>query len=136
MNPVIENQLLQTRRQFFGTTGLRLGGITLASLLASRGTARAADSASQLMYPALPGLPHFAPKAKALIYLHMNGGPSQIDTFDYKPVLNEHFDKGLPDSVRQGQRITTMTSGQSLLPVPPSKFKLPHHASCPTPLSH
>src|SRR5579863_4998200 len=132
MNPIIENHLLQTRRQFFGSTGLRLGGIALASLLGSHGSARAAESSSRPMFPALPGLPHFAPKAKALIYLHMNGGPSQIDTFDYKPVLNDHFDKDLPDSVRKGQRITTMTSGQSRLPVAPSKFKFSQHGSCGT----
>src|SRR5579872_4297579 len=105
MNPLLEHHALQTRRQFFGQTGLRLGGIALASLLGSRGAQAAGSASSGLMYPALPGLPHFAPKAKALIYLHMNGGPSQIDTFDYKPVLNDHFDKDLPDSVRKGQRI-------------------------------
>src|SRR5436190_5556337 len=126
MNPIFDHHLLQTRRQFFGSTGLRLGGMALASLLGSRAV-RGADAASQVMYPALPGLPHFAQKAKALIYLHMNGGPSQIDTFDYKPVLNDHFDKDLPDSVRRGQRITTMTSGQARLPVAPSMFKFARH---------
>jgi uncharacterized protein (DUF1501 family) len=82
--------------------------------------------------PALPGLPHFAPKAKALIYLHMNGGPAQIDLWDYKPQLNEFFDKDLPESVRNGQRITTMTSGQKRLPVAPSKFKFQQHGQCGT----
>jgi len=70
------------------------------------------------------------PKAKALIYLHMNGGPSQIDLWDYKPTLNDLFDKDLPDSVRMGQRITTMTSGQARLPVAPSKFKFSQHGQC------
>jgi hypothetical protein len=74
------------------------------------------------MHPALPGLPHFAPKAKRLIYLHMNGAPSQIDLFDHKPRLTDFFDKELPDSIRNGQRITTMTSGQKRFPVAPSKF--------------
>ena len=78
--------------------------------------------AEQLQAP-LPGLPHFPPKAKSLIYLHMNGGPSQIDLWDYKPQLEKYFDKDLPDSVRNGQRITTMTSGQTRFPVAPSKFK-------------
>jgi hypothetical protein len=82
------------------------------------------------MNPALPGFPHFAPRAKSIIYLHMNGGPSQIDTWDYKPVLDEQFDKDLPDSIRMGQRITTMTSGQKRLPVAPSKFKFAQHGQC------
>src|SRR5258706_55746 len=69
------------------------------------------------------GLPHFAPTAKRIIYLHMNGGPSQLDTFDYKPQLLDYFDQELPDSIRQGQRITTMTSGQARFPVAPSIFK-------------
>lgn len=127
-NP-IDFQRLQTRRQFFGSTGLRLGGLTLASLgaMGSR-NARGAE----LMNPPLPGLPHFAPRARSIIYLHMNGGPSQIDLWDRKPVLADHFDKELPDSVRMGQRITTMTSGQTRLPVAPSKFKFEQHGRCGT----
>ncbi len=128
MHPLFESQLLQTRRQFFGHSGLRVGGIALASLLAGRNSANAAEQ----MLPPLPGFPHFPPKAKALIYLHMNGGPSQIDLWDYKPVLNEHFDKDLPDSIRKGQRITTMTSGQARLPVAPSKFPFAQHGKCGT----
>lgn len=120
MNPVFDYQLLQTRRQFFGQTGLRLGGVALASMLA--GQQRPANAAGPV-HPALPGFPHFAPQAKSIIYLHMNGGPSQIDLWDYKPKLEEHFQKDLPDSIRMGQRITTMTSGQAHLPVAPSKFK-------------
>ena len=65
------------------------------------------------VHPPLSGFPHFAPKAKSIIYLHMNGGPSQLDTWDYKPRLADQFDKDLPDSIRLGQRITTMTSGQA-----------------------
>ena len=91
-------------------------------------TAHAA--ADQVMHRALEGLPHFAPKAKSIIYLHMNGGPSQIDMWDYKPVLNDYFDKDLPDSIRKGQRITTMTSGQSRLPVASSKFKFKQYGEC------
>ncbi len=75
------------------------------------------------VHPPLPGLPHFAPKAKRLVYLHMNGAPSQLDLFDYKPQLQKYYDKDLPDSVRNGQRITGMTSGQSRFPVAPSIFK-------------
>jgi hypothetical protein len=75
-------------------------------------------------------MPHFAPKAKSIIYLHMNGGPSQLDLFDYKPELKAQFDKDLPESVRKGQRITTMTSGQTRLPVAPSMFKFAQHGQC------
>ncbi|MFP6904670.1 MAG: DUF1501 domain-containing protein [Verrucomicrobiota bacterium] len=116
MNPANEYHQLQTRRSFFEGAGLKIGGVALAQLLGQ--PARAAGN----VHPALPGFPHFAPRAKHLIYLHMNGAPSQIDLFDHKPVLHDHFGKELPDSVRQGQRITTMTSGQAKLPVAPSKF--------------
>lgn len=117
MNPLFEHRLIQTRRQFFGDVGLRAGSIALAGLMHTEGNSQAAT-----VHSALPGLPHFAPKAKRLIYLHMNGGPSQIDLWDYKPQLQKFFDKELPESVRNGQRITTMTSGQSRLPVAPSMF--------------
>jgi hypothetical protein len=130
MNPILDFQRHQTRRQFFGSTGLRLGGTALAAMLANLTIPPAA--AAPQMNPPLPGLPHFAPKAKAIIYLHMNGGPSQIDLWDHKPVLNDHFDKQLPDNIRMGQRITTMTSGQSRLPVAPSKFKFAQQGQCGT----
>src|SRR5688572_7302151 len=104
MDPIFEHQLLQTRRQFFGNTGLRLGGLALAHLLGNSATAGAANSAEARpggrVHPALPGFPHFAPKAKAVIYLHMNGGPSQLDTWDYKPELQKRFNEELPKSVR------------------------------------
>lgn len=130
ISPTFDYSPLQTRRQFFGSTGLRLGGTALAGMMANVAT-RTASAAPQML-PPLPGLPHFAPKAKAIIYLHMNGGPSQIDLWDNKPVLKEHFDKELPDSIRKGQRITTMTSGQSRLPVAPSKFKFAQQGQCGT----
>jgi hypothetical protein len=84
------------------------------------------------MHPPIPGLPNFAAKAQNIIYLHMNGGPAQVDLWDYKPNLAEYFDKDLPDSIRQGQRITTMTSGQTRLPVAPSMFKFQQHGQCGT----
>jgi hypothetical protein len=125
MDPLLQYHLLETRRQFFGDLGLRLGGAALAMMLGQNATAAAAANApvSGRVHPPLPGLPHFKPKAKSVIYLHMNGGPSQIDTFDYKPKLAEYFDKDLPPSVQGGQRLSTMTSGQSRFPVAPSKFK-------------
>jgi hypothetical protein len=128
MHPFLEHAQHLTRRQFFGSTGFRLGGAALA-LLAGR-PAPAASAEPTRVHPPLPGFPHFAPKAKAVIYLHMNGGPSQLDTFDYKPELAAFFDKELPSSVRMGQRITTMTSGQARLPVAPSLFKFAHHGRC------
>ncbi|MDV6030532.1 MAG: DUF1501 domain-containing protein [Phycisphaera sp. RhM] len=121
MNPALQYHRLQTRRQFFEGAGLKVGGIALAGLLGTHAAAERLPAGGNV-HPPLPGFPHFAPKAKRLIYLHMNGAPSQLDLFDYKPELNAYFDKELPQSVRQGQRITTMTSGQSRLPVAPSKF--------------
>ena len=122
MNPANEFFQQQNRRQFFQGAGLKMGGIALASMLGQRAWG-AQTGAGEDMHPALPDLPHFAPKAKRLIYLHMNGAPSQIDLFDHKPRLTDHFDQDLPDSIRNGQRITTMTSGQKRFPVAPSKFK-------------
>ena len=75
----------------------------------------------------LPGLPHFPPKAKRVIFLHQSGGPSQMDLFDYKPKLEKLAGSELPDSVRMGQRITGMTSGQSSFPVARSIFKFEQH---------
>jgi hypothetical protein len=73
---------------------------------------------------------HFAPKARHVIYLHMVGGPPQMDLYDYKPVMNEWYDKDLPDSIRRGQRLTTMTSGQARFPIAPSKYRFAQHGKC------
>jgi len=135
MDPLFARDLLQTRRQFFGHTGLRFGGLALASMLGranAASTANESATATPRVHPALAGFPHFAPKAKRLIYLHMNGGPSQLDLFDYKPKLAEQFDKDLPDSIRNGQRITTMTSGQTRLPIAPTMFKFAQHGNSGT----
>ena len=121
MNPALEYHNLQTRRRFFEGAGLQVGGIALAQLLGHRSLA-AKPLGKEGVHPALPGFPHFAPKAKNLIYLHMNGAPSQMDLFDHKPKMEEYFDKDLPDSIRNNQRITGMTSGQARFPVAPSKF--------------
>ena len=122
MDPLLERHVLATRRQFFGHSGLRLGSLALTWLMGRDSVARAAAPAGPA-HPALPGFPHFAPKAKRLVYLHMNGAPSQIDLWDHKPVLKDYFDKDLPPSVQGGQRLSTMTSGQNRFPVAPSKFK-------------
>lgn len=132
MHPILQQQLALTRRQFFGSSGIRLGSLAMASLAGNAAASElaAAPAAATQMHPPLPGLPNFPPRAKSVIYLHMNGGPAQMDMFDYKPQLAEHFDKDLPDSVRQGQRITTMTSGQARFPVAPSIFKFAQHGEC------
>ena len=101
-----------------------------------RGATLQSDGSSAAPAPrptgGLPGLPHFPPKAKRAIYLFMNGGPSQMDLFDYKPKMDALFDKDLPDSIRMGQRLTTMTSGQARFPVAPSKYKFAQHGECGT----
>ena len=101
----------------------------LASLLGSDRPRPAAAPTAARRRP-LPIGPHFAAKAKHVIYLHMVGGPPQMDLYDYKPKMNEWFDKDLPDSVRMGQRLTTMTSGQKRFPIAPSKFKFAQHGQC------
>ncbi len=106
-----------TRRHFFSTGAKGIGLAALASLFQQEGHAA----------PGLPGLPQFPPTAKRVIFLHQSGGPSQLDTFDYKPGLEKHRGIELPDSVRMGQRITGMTSGQSTLPVAPSIFNFKQH---------
>jgi hypothetical protein len=126
MNPIQEHAQAMTRRHFFKQGGLGLGTAALASLLG--GEARSAPAGSPAKrYGGLPGLPHFAPKAKRAVYLFMSEGPSQMDLWDYKPKLNDLFDKDLPESIRKGQRLTTMTSGQSRLPIAPSKYKFSRH---------
>jgi hypothetical protein len=109
----------ETRRQFFARGMSAIGAAALASLGARTGIAGQGSE--------LPGLAHFPPKAKHVIYLHMVGGPPQMDLYDYKPQMNEWYDKDLPDSVRMGQRLTTMTSGQKRFPIAPSKFKFAQH---------
>lgn len=121
MNIFEEAGYLQTRRHFVANTRNLLGIATMASL---GGAVQGAE-----IRPAIPG-PHFSPKAKRVIYLHMVGGPAQMDLFDYKPVMQEWYDKDLPDSVRQGQRLTTMTSGQARFPIAPSKFKFSQAGDC------
>jgi Protein of unknown function (DUF1501) len=112
-----------TRRQFFrrSTAGIAIGIPALATLLANDGFA--ADTATDPKTGGLVGLPHFPPTAKRVIFLHQSGAPSQMELFDYKPNLVKSQGLELPDSVRMGQRITGMTSGQSSFPVAPSIFK-------------
>lgn len=119
MQPEDEAVLAETRRQFFGRGARGIGSVALFSLLAGEAKAEEEKKAQG----GLPGIPHFAPKAKRAIYLHMLGAPPQIETFDYKPGMKDWFNKDLPESIRSGQRLTTMTAGQTRFPIAPSIFK-------------
>ena len=120
------------RRLFFRSSGMALGTAALALLErpAHGAAAGGARGAAGRVHPPLPGLPHHAPRAKGVIYIHTNGGPSQIDLWDHKPKLREFFDKDLPPSVRGEQRLSTMTSGQARFPVAPSKFAFARSGRC------
>lgn len=120
MDPICEHELTVTRRQLFGRATKGIGVMALASLLNPE---LFAAEERDPKTGGLIGLPHFAPKAKRIIYLHQSGAPSQIDLFDYKPKLADIAGSELPDSIRKGQRITGMTSGQNSLPIAPSLFK-------------
>src|SRR5262245_34056775 len=103
------------RRSFLVRSTLGLGALAFGQLLG--GAARAAVAGGRGPLP-----PHFPARAKRVIFLFQSGGPSQIELLDYKPGLKAHFDRDLPDSVRMGQRITGMVSGQTRLPIAPSKY--------------
>jgi uncharacterized protein (DUF1501 family) len=128
-DPLEEYLLNLTRRRFFGkvagSLGAALGGAALADLAMTRGAL--AGSVSSEAAGVLANLPHYAPRAKRVIYLHMEGAPSQLDLYDHKPGLVDRFDQDLPDSVRNGQRITGMTSGQARFPVAPTMFRFQRH---------
>ncbi len=125
--------LAMTRRQLF-SRGINAAGVAALATLTGKSATFCADTPVKDAVPkrvgGLPGLPHHAPTAKRFIYLFLGGAPSQIDLWDHKPKLGELFDKDLPDSVRQGQRITTMTSGQKRFPVAPSMFEFARHGEC------
>jgi hypothetical protein len=118
MHPILEHHRNVTRRAFFGQSGVAVGTAALASLLAR--DLPAADFPSATTTGGLPGLPHWAPKAKRIIYLMQSGAPSQVDLFDHKPDLTKHRGTELPESVHMGQRLTTMTAGQAKKSVLPS----------------
>src|SRR3989440_9762426 len=127
MDPLREHSLMMTRRHFFGRTATGIGALALGSLLnPSLLSAMSEDGQFPL------GKPHFAPKAKRVIYLFMAGGPAQMDLLDYKPTLEKLHGTELPSSVRMGQRLTGMTSGQSSFPVVKSLFKFSQHGKSGT----
>ena len=128
MNSIFQDYVRsETRRQFFRRFGNVVGTAALASLWPEFAHGAETPTAEAGAAMAAKIGPHFAPKAKHIIYLHMVGGPSQMDLYDYKPVMGEWFDKDLPESVRMGQRLTTMTSGQKRFPIAPSKYKFAQH---------
>ena len=114
MNSPADYRSLQTRRHFFGRCATGIGAAALSELLAA------------------PAASHSLPKAKRVIYLFQSGAPSQIETFDYKPGLDKLHKSELPESVRQGQRLTGMTSGQKSFPVAAPKFKFAQHGQSGT----
>src|SRR5207302_2611915 len=127
MNPFEQFKLAQTRRHFFTSAGFSLGTAALSTLLGE--SACAAEGTKTGIGAALPET-HFPAKCKNIIYLHMVGGPAQMDLYDYKPKMQEYYDKDLPDSIRMGQRLTTMTSGQARFPIAPSKYKFARQGDC------
>ena len=114
MDPRLEHVQAMTRRHFFERGALGLGGAALGSLLGrdqARGTEVSSDAFAH------------RPTAKRAIYLFFAGAPAQQDTLDYKPKMQALFNTDLPESIRKGQRLTTMTSGQKRFPIAPSIFK-------------
>ncbi len=121
-----------TRRHFFASGGLSLGAMALANLAGGAEKApmpKLAAGTETGIGAALPKT-HFPTKCKNVIYLHMLGGPAQMDLYDYKPEMERQYDKDLPESIRKGQRLTTMTSGQQRFPVAPSMYKFKRHGDC------
>jgi hypothetical protein len=120
-NPIDEWISLETRRQFFGHTSKGLGAAALASLMSQSACANRGGAI---------GSGHFPAKAKRVIWLFMAGAPSHLDTLDYKPTMMDWFNKDLPESVRKGQRLTTMTASQARFPIAPSMFRFDQHGDC------
>ena len=116
MHDIINESNRLNRRTFLGQSAGGLGALGLSTLLHRTGSAATGIPNS------FPDLPHFAPKAKRVIYLFQSGAPSQIETFDHKPLLHQRHGQELPESIRQGQRLTGMTAGQSSFPMAGSQF--------------
>ncbi len=127
IQPLADWRALQTRRALLGRGAGVMGGAALASLLGSSGSSLLAGEPGAAHVA--PG-PHFKAKAKRVIYLHMVGGPSQMDLFDHKPGMQEWYDKDLPKEIRGDQRLTTMTSGQTRFPIAPSKYSFTRRGQC------
>src|SRR5260221_8949304 len=115
---ILEHGLNINRRRFLSRVSLGNGSVAMGSLLIPDLVRSGRKEKMEMT-----GLPHFAPKAKRIIYLFQNGAPSQLDLFDYKPKLNEMFGQELPASIRMGQRLTGMTADQKKFPLAGSYFK-------------
>ena len=127
-DPRLEHRLLLTRRHFLGLSSAGIGAAALATLINEDLVAGSPGKAAGQSSPAgLPGLPHFAPRAKRVIYLFQSGAPSQMELFDYKPKIEDLQGAELPASIRMGQRLTAMTAAQQSFPVVPSVFKFAQH---------
>ncbi len=122
MNPDLT--FLTNRRQFLSRFGMGLGGIALSELLGGGPVAAPLNPSAD---HGVLGKTHFPPKAKRIIFLFMSGGPSQLDLYDYKPILNQRHGEQLPDSVRGQQRLTGMSGNQSSIPLVGSPFKFRQH---------
>ena len=128
MDPLHDHLLEINRRQFFHRTCCGIGGVALASLL--NPALLAFGPERRTVSGGLPSLPHFAPRAKRIIYLFQSGAPSQMDLLDYKPKLAELRGSEFPDSIRGRQRLTGMTSGQDSFPLASSAFQFKQHGEC------
>lgn len=129
MNDIKRLMDQKSRRDFLTRSTFGLGALALNSMM------NAEAKQTQMQVANLPqhgimGASHFVPKAKRVIYLFQSGGPSQMETFDYKPMLERLHGKQLPDSVRKGQRLTGMSAGQSSLPLARSIFEFQQHGEC------
>jgi|SRR5579883_1112732 len=129
MHPTDERALLLSRRHFFDRTATGIGAAALATLLANEGFAGEPRPQGRGLkrIGGLAGLPHFAAKAKRVIYLFQNGAPTHVDLFDYKPELTKQRGKQIPDSIVGGARFSTMTSGQTVRPCLPEITKFKQH---------
>ena len=120
-----ESTIGMSRRSFLNGLGMGLGGLALSNILTPEASAEA-------LAERLLSSPQFAPKAKRVIFLFQSGGPSQVDLFDYKPLLNKKHGQELPDEVRKGQRLTGMSGNQASLPLVGSPFKFKQHGESGT----
>jgi hypothetical protein len=123
------------RRNFLMKTSLGLGALATGALLSGKtflGQGASSPSTPSAESEILKALPHFAPKAKRIVYLFMSGGPSQFETYDYKPELIRLAGQDLPESIRKGQRLTGMSGSQSIFPMAPSVYKFSKHGKSET----
>src|SRR3954466_3986597 len=122
-NGLLEHGLNINRRKFLSRLSIGLGSAALGSLLIPDLFSKSGGLENDF----IPGIPHFAPKAKRVIYLFQNGAPSQLETFDYKPTLTKMQGEDLPASIRMGQRLTGMTADQKKFPLCGSYYKFNQH---------